>query len=560
MTTQEQMSQLMAMMQEMARAMTLQAQATHAAGIPVGGQDHERNDNRKRLIDPKAFNRLAKFGKGEDNWKEYNFEFGVILGSESPDMLETLRVLETYANEMSTATVRVMDEDRANRMNLERMSKELYEILVISTEGEAKLMVRNVISQDGIQAWHRLYRHYNRRTFARVLRVHKEAMHPKPVKDMNSLISHVVEWEDRWNRMAKEHRNPMPVIWKMAALMELCPPEVQDMIYQNVDEVNEDYDKLKQKIITWASNKVESDGVPMDVGKVENEEYEGYDVGAVGWGTHCYNCGGWGHLSRECPSEKKKGGVKGDGKGNHNSIGKGGGKDSGKGGGKGGGKDSGKGGKSSGKGYQGTCYNCGKVGHKAWECRSGKQVGAVDEEEEEGEEVQAGAVEIGTVWNVGGVECCRDFHGVNGVKAEKMMIDREAKVKKIEITIDSGAGASCWPEKLLRKLPMMAKDKGVRFKAANGTELKYHGTKNIKFQVGGKGMCDMRFHVTDTTKPLASAAAIAKMGNRVVLEQGPGKAYIENIATGQRLPLRESGGTYVLDAECFTDSVFRGRG
>ena len=523
------------------------------------------------------------------------------MGSESPDMLETLRVLETYTNEMSTATVRAMDEDRANRMSLERMSKELYEILVISTEGEAKLMVRNVISQDGVQAWHRLYRHYNRRTFARVLRVHKEAMHPKPVKDMNSLISHVVEWEDRWNRMAKEHKNPLPVIWKMAALMELCPPEVQDVIYQNVDEINEDYDRLKQKIITWASNKVESDGVPMDIGKVENEEYEGYDVGAVGWGTHCYNCGGWGHLSRECPSEKKKGGVKGDGKGNHNSIGKGGGKDSGKGGGKGGGKDSGKGGKSSGKGYQGTCYNCGRVGHKAWECRSGKQVGAVDEEEEEGEEVQAGAVEIGTVWNVGGVECCRDFHsanevraekmmaekmvidrevkvkkietrnvggveccrdfhGVNGVKAEKMMIDREVKVKKIEITVDSGAGASCWPEKLLKRLPMMAKDKGVRFKAANGTELKYHGTKNIKFQVGGKGMCDMRFHVTDTTKPLASAAAIAKMGNRVVLEQGPGKAYIENIATGQRLSLRESGGTYVLDAECFTDPVFRGRG
>ena len=123
-------------------------------------------------------------------------------------------------------------------------------------------MVRNIISQDGIQAWHRLYRHYNRRTFARVLRVHKEAMHPKPVKDLSMLISQIVEWEDRWNRIAKQHKDPLPVIWKMAALMELCPMEVQDMIYQNVDEVNEDYDKLKQKIITWASNKVASEGIP----------------------------------------------------------------------------------------------------------------------------------------------------------------------------------------------------------------------------------------------------------------------------------------------------------
>ena len=44
--------------------------------------------------------------------------------------------------------------------------------------------------------------------------------------------------------MAKEHKDPLPpVIWKMAALMELCPPEVQDMIYQNVDDLNEVCDK-----------------------------------------------------------------------------------------------------------------------------------------------------------------------------------------------------------------------------------------------------------------------------------------------------------------------------
>ena len=144
-------------------------------------------------------------------------------------------------------------------------------------------------------------------------------------------------------------------------------------------------------------------------------------------------------------------------------------------------------------------------------------------------------------------------------KVEKMMVDEGVTAKRIEITVDSGAGASCWPEKLSKKIPMLAKDKGVRFKAANGSELKYHGTKNIKFRAGSGGMCEMRFHVTDTTKPLASAAAIAKMGNRVVLEEGPGKAYIENISTGLRLPLRESGGTFVLDAECFVGSVFSGQ-
>ena len=72
-------------------------------------------------------------------------------------------------------------------------------------------------------------------------------------------------------------------------------------------------------------------------------------------------------MSRECPSEKK-------GKGKGKDFGKGG-KDFGKGGkdyGKGD-KDSSKGGKDSGKGYQGASFNCGKVGHKAWECRSGSR-------------------------------------------------------------------------------------------------------------------------------------------------------------------------------------------
>ena len=54
-------------------------------------------------------------------------------------------------------------------------------------------MVRNIATQDGIQAWHPLYLHYNRRTFARVLRMHREAMHPKQVKDMEALMSHIVE-------------------------------------------------------------------------------------------------------------------------------------------------------------------------------------------------------------------------------------------------------------------------------------------------------------------------------------------------------------------------------
>ena len=35
----------------------------------------------------------------------------------------------------------------------------------------------------------------------------------------------------------------------MGAFIESCPPEVQDMIYQTVDEVSENYEKVKQMAV-----------------------------------------------------------------------------------------------------------------------------------------------------------------------------------------------------------------------------------------------------------------------------------------------------------------------
>ena len=57
----------------------------------------------------------------------------------------------------------------------------------------------------------------------------------------------------------------------------------------------------------------------------------------------------------------------------------------------------------------------------------------------------------------------------------------------------------------------------------------------------------MKFHVADTTKPLAAAVAVVKMGNRVVLDTDG--SYIENKATGERIILEEEGGTYVFEVE-----------
>ena len=212
----------------------------------------------------------------------------------------------------------------------------------------------------------------------------------------------------------------IPDLWTMAALLRICPGDVKEQMQMRLDEIGEKYDILKEKILGWTANRVETEGDdggarPMDIGKVEEKESEDdWWTNAVESESLCHNCGGLGHYARNCPKGGGKGGGKSKGyqkgkgdfaKGGYGKGFGGGGKGFGGKGYGGGGKGFGGGGK--GFGYQGLCFNCGKIGHKAAECRGGKGGGkswwanGVDEqEEEEGEEADCGGV-----FMIGCVDC-----------------------------------------------------------------------------------------------------------------------------------------------------------
>ena len=142
-------------------------------------------------------------------------------------------------------------------------------------------------------------------------------------------------------------KHQLPEVFRNAILTTMCPPSIQDYVFQQ-STASQTYKDLKEKIISLSSNRVaimnNGGPMPMDIGNMntmnqfeqfkkfqeqlqqngQTQEqvpvpgyvggvgaagYEGYGVDAVGRFTQCFGCGGYGHLARDCP----KGGGKGGG-------------------------------------------------------------------------------------------------------------------------------------------------------------------------------------------------------------------------------------------------------
>ena len=147
----------------------------------------------KRTIFDKGFSRLEKFAQGEGAWVDWSFDFKVALGSQSVEMKDTLEFIERSAVPLTVAQVRAISEVHANAIGLEKLNTELYEVLVLNTDGEAKLMVKATEGSDGGLAWYKLYSHYNKKALARALGGLKGVIYPPKIKDMGQLITGIME-------------------------------------------------------------------------------------------------------------------------------------------------------------------------------------------------------------------------------------------------------------------------------------------------------------------------------------------------------------------------------
>ena len=177
----------------------------------------------------------------------------------------------------------------------------------------------------------------------------------------------------------------------------------------------------------------------------------------------------------------------------------------------------------------------------------------MDEEFEE--EVPQDSV---TVWRINNVETKNLWDALN--EEDEVVAINEVEVKKKKrctVTMDSGAGASCLPKDWMPGVPLKPRKKGVKFVAAEGSDMGYYGRKDVRFRAvrseGGKTrrgtLAQMEFHVTNSNKALASAVDITDAGNAITLSKKKGESVIINDKTKEKIYLRRENGTFVFDID-----------
>ena len=536
MVSQDDFVKMMKGIEALTQALTQQETADGGGGGTPPGEGR-RGRPPSRIIDDRHL-KIQDFSGNAEDWADWAFTFKRVIRSRSMAAYKLMCAMEVKDEEVEEE----LDLDKDG----EQISGELYDMLCQTCLGEAKSTIRNVDDMQGIKAWQSLHRKYNPKTAARMVRMLGEVTSPMKLKELKDVENALNQWEEKVKMLERESSECACVFKdpvKIAIVTHMMPLSVQEYIYTNLTK-DASYKGITDKIKVLVGNKIAMNAggaIPMDIGMVDgggrkDEVWQDDalifggdgdgDVNAVSMGLQCHNCNGWGHMQRDCP-------TKGKGKDARGGSMFGGGPKGGKNiggkafrgppwqGGKGGGKSSGqqwnpgKGGNGKGVGYQGTCFNCGQIGHKRWECPNARQANAV---EELMVQQMAEVNEIGGLWMIGAVEVVEskgdDEFEVVEKKRNKKNKNVADKTSKVEVLTDRCA------------IPIQTLEvKAERLTRHSG----------------------MVFHEANVRKPLASAVKVTKAGNKIVMEEDGG--YIENRETGERMKVRIQDDTYVYDVQ-----------
>ena len=115
----------------------------------------------RRAMDLRAFEKIDSFSGNEDQWGDWSFVFENVVNHESIEAGNVMTwMTQTSDNENAEKGLDI-DAGSYFAFQVQPLSRELYDILVNTTKGDALRVVRVTDGRDGFLAWKKLNKRYN---------------------------------------------------------------------------------------------------------------------------------------------------------------------------------------------------------------------------------------------------------------------------------------------------------------------------------------------------------------------------------------------------------------
>ena len=191
------------------------------------------NESKKdfRKISDKQYKKVDKFDGLDKNWKKFEKSFMVATKMADEDTWKFMNqmVLEDDLVSLEDMLIKGYAGDHEY---IKKRTVELFDVLTLMIEGEGAAIVQSISDCDGLGAWQKVYRNYNMVSTAKTMSKVIQVVSPPKVIDLTTMRGSTEHWETQERELETETSAKIPEVFRMTNLTTMCPPSIQDYVFQ----------------------------------------------------------------------------------------------------------------------------------------------------------------------------------------------------------------------------------------------------------------------------------------------------------------------------------------